>query len=89
MFTGEEVSVRLRFENELVGPVIDRLGRDVMLIPDGDEHFTVRTDVVVSPQFFAWVCGFGTRVKILEPESVVTQMRDHMAGIFALYEEKE
>jgi len=87
MFTGEETSVRLRFENDLVGPVIDRLGRDVMLIPDGDAHFTVQTNVIVSPQFFAWVCGFGNRAKILGPESVVGKMREHMASITALYKE--
>lgn len=87
MFTGEETSVRLRFENDLVGPVIDRLGRDVMLIPDGDAHFTVRTNIIVSPQFFAWICGFGNRAKILGPESVVEKMREHMASITALYEE--
>ena len=89
MFTGEEVSVQLRFENDLVGAVLDRLGRDVMLIPDGDSHFTVRTDVIVSPQFFAWVCGFGTRAKILEPEHVAEQMRRHVTGVAALYEMNE
>ena len=86
MFTGEEISVQLRFENHLVGAVIDRLGRDVMLIPDGPDHFTVRTDVVVSPQFFAWVCGFGNRAKILEPEHVVADMKAHLWKISSLYE---
>ena len=89
MFTGEETSVRLRFENELVGAVIDRLGRDAMLIPDGEDHFTVRADVVVSPQFFAWVCGFGNRAKILDPEHVAEQMRRHVTGVAALYEMNE
>ena len=65
MFSGEEKSVLMRFENRLVGAVLDRLGREVMIIPDGEEHFTVRTNVVVSPQFFAWVCGFGDAVQIL------------------------
>ena len=46
MFTGEEVKVRLRFENHLVGAVLDRLGRDVILVPDGEDHFTVWTDAV-------------------------------------------
>ena len=55
MFTGQEKNVVLRFENHLVGAVLDRLGRDVFIVPDGPDHFTVRTDVIVSPQFFAWV----------------------------------
>ena len=44
MFTGEEVKVHLRFENHLVGAVLDRLGRDVILVPDGEDHFTVSFD---------------------------------------------
>jgi len=87
MFTGEEVSVQMRFENDLVGVVLDRLGRDVMLIPDGEEHFTVRTDIVVSPQFFAWVLGFGRKAKILAPESVVNGLREHLESVTAMYED--
>ena len=49
MFTGQEKNVVLRFENHLVGAVLDRLGRDVFIVPDGPDHFTVRTDVIVSP----------------------------------------
>ena len=86
MFTGEETSVRLRFEKDLVGAVIDRLGRDVMLVPDGEDHFTVRTNVIVSPQFFAWVLGFGNKAKILGPESVVRKLREHLNQVTALYE---
>ena len=85
MFTGQETSVRMRFDNHLVGAVLDRLGQDMMLIPDGDSHFTVRADVVVSPQFFAWVCGFGNLAQILGPEHVVEQMRTHLQEIAELY----
>jgi len=81
MFTGEETQVKLRFENDMVGVVLDRLGRDVMLIPDGPEHFTLRTNVVVSPQFFAWVFGFAGKAKILEPKSVVDAMREQLKNV--------
>ena len=36
MFSGEEEHVRMRFDNQLVGGDLDRLGRDIILIPDGD-----------------------------------------------------
>ena len=85
MFSGEEVSVHLRFENHLVGAVLDRLGRDVMLIADGDDHFTVRTNVVVSPQFFAWVTGFGSSAQIIGPDEVVSAMRQHIESVAQLY----
>ena len=86
MFSGEEQTVQLRFANYLVGAVLDRLGRDMMIIPDGDEHFTVRTNVVVSPQFFAWVCGFGDGVQILAPDNVVAAMKEHVERIAEMYE---
>ncbi len=75
MFTGEEVKVHLRFENHLVGAVLDRLGRDVILVPDGEDHFTVWTDVIVSPQFFAWLCGFQTEAKVIGPDDVDAEER--------------
>ena len=85
MFSGEEESVQLRFENHLVGAVLDRLGQDVFIIADGDDHFTVRADVVVSPQFFAWVTGFGAAAQISGPDDVVEKMRQHINSVAALY----
>ncbi len=86
MFTGEESAVRLRFANHLAGAVIDRFGKDVMLVRDGPDAFTVTADVVVSPQFFAWVFGFGTEAEILGPDAVRRQARDAARGIAALYD---
>ncbi len=85
MFGGEEKLVRMRFENQLVGVALDRLGRDVTLIPDGDDHFTVAVPVAVSPQFFAWVCGLGPQARIIGPPEVVEKMAQHLASVLALY----
>lgn len=85
MFTGHEVNVAMRFDNHLVGAVRDRLGRDVFIVADGPDHFTVRADVVVSPQFFAWVCGFGAQAVITGPNEVVKQMKNHVEAIAAQY----
>ena len=85
MFTGQEVNVAMRFENHLIGAVRDRLGRDAFVTADGPDHFTVRADVVVSPQFFAWMCGFGPQAVITGPDEVVGQMRAHVESIAAQY----
>lgn len=86
MFTGSEQSVKLRFDNALVGAVVDRFGKEIMLIPDGDEHFTVSIDVAVSPQFYAWLFAFGTRVEIISPAEIKQEMRTRAGEIAALYE---
>ena len=71
MFSGEEATVKLRFHRSLINVVVDRFGSDTMLIPDGEEHFVFTVNVAVSPIFLSWVIGFGTKAKILHPQSVI------------------
>lgn len=85
MFTGEVETVRIRFANRLAGAVIDRFGRDVMMIRDSDEHFVISVEVAVSPQFFAWVFGFGAEAEILSPERVRSEMRERAAAVCEKY----
>ena len=85
MFAGQTQPVRMRFASHLAGAVIDRFGKDVMLMPQGEEAFTVTAEVAVSPQFFAWVFGFGTEAEILAPEAVRAQAGREARQIAALY----
>ena len=75
MFRGEEYQVKLRVENHLAGVIIDRFGKDVMMIPVDEEHFTVNVNVHVSKQFLAWGISIGEGIEILSPEEVVQNMR--------------
>ena len=70
MYSGTSTNVKLRFHRSLTNVVIDRFGHDIMLIPDGEEHFTFLVDVVVSPMFLSWVIGFSDKAKIVYPQSV-------------------
>ena len=60
-------------------------GKDVMLIPEGEESVTVTAEVAVSPQFFAWVFGFGTEAEILAPEEVRREAGELAARIAEKY----
>jgi len=75
MYAGDAVDVKLRFHRSLINVVIDRFGKDTMLIPDGDEHFNFTVRVAVSPMFLSWVIGFGAKAKVLYPESVAQQCK--------------
>ena len=86
MFGGAAQPVRLRFARHLAGAVIDRFGRDVILAPDGEEHFTVTVPVAVSPQFYAWLLGFGSEAEILGPAAVREGLREYLSEIQTLYE---
>ena len=76
MFGGKEQKVKLLVDNSLAGVIIDRFGKEVMMIPADPEHFTVNVTVMVSSVFLGWVFSLGERVKILGPEEVVEKMRE-------------
>ena len=73
MYSGDQVTVKMRFHRSMANAVIDKFGRNTMLIPDGEDHFTFTVSVAVSPMFLSWVIGFGPKAKILYPDSVIQQ----------------
>lgn len=85
MFAGEEEMVKLEVHNRLIGVILDRFGTDVMIIPADEEHFRVNVKVSVSNQFFGWIFGLGSDVKIMAPENVVNKMRKELENINKLY----
>ena len=76
MYSGDALDVKMRFHRSLLNVVIDRFGKDTMLIPDGDEYFNFTVKVAISPMFLSWVIGFGAKAKILYPQSVVDACRE-------------
>ena len=85
MYRGQEVNVTLRCRNEMVGVVLDRFGQDAILVPDGEEHFTVTLPVVTSPQFFGWLFGLEDNVELTAPPQAVRAYRERLETIAGLY----
>ena len=87
MFGGKEKRVSIRFINPLLDTAIERFGTspDVFYRQDDEKHFVVTADVEVSDQFFAWVCGFGNRAKIINPSDIVEKMQHFLHGISDMY----
>lgn len=85
MFGGKEQQVKLHVDNSLAGVIIDRFGKDVILIPADEEHFTVWVEVLVSPQFFGWVFSLGEGIKIISPREVAEEMRQKLEDMTRKY----
>ena len=86
MFGGKDQQVKLLVDNRFAGVIIDRFGKDVMLIPADKEHFTVKVDVHVSSQFLAWIISLGDGVKILGPGEVTAMMQEEIRRLGKQYE---
>ena len=74
MYSGDAVDVKLQFHKSLINVVIDRFGKDTMLIPDGENFFNFTVRVAVSPMFLSWIIGFGSKARILYPQSVADDL---------------
>lgn len=69
MYGGTEELVTLECRERLAGAMIDRFGMEPVFIKtDFGFKFSIR--VMLSPNFFSWVLGFGTDMRVLAPDAV-------------------
>ncbi len=85
MFGGEEQYVKLLCDNSLAGVIIDRFGKEVMMVPVDETHFHVNVNVAVSAPFFGWIFALGNKIKIMGPESVTEQMKEALKRVYEQY----
>lgn len=85
MYKGNEEMVTLEFENSMANVVVDRFGKDYIFVPTDDNHFKMSIKLSISEQFFGWLVGLGTKVRIVGPESVKQEFVSHMNSINKLY----
>ena len=85
MFGGEEVTVKLKFDNSLVNAVVDRFGKEIMIGKLDEDSFSIWIKVAVSSTFFAWLSQFGSKVKVLSPDTVIDQYKGHLSEILNQY----
>jgi len=85
MFGGDEQQVKLLVKNELAGVIIDRFGKNVIMIPAGDTQFTVNVNVQVSSHFLGWIMSLGAGIKIVSPDDVIEQMRKEIERLNSQY----
>lgn len=81
MFSGRAAQVRLDCQETAAGMILDRFGRDVILVPKTGGGFTVTLEVVVSPQFWGWLTALGGLAKPAAPDWVVEEYRAYLRGL--------
>lgn len=85
MYGGKEEIVKLQCKNELVGVIIDRFGKDIIIMKVDPEHFAVNVNVAVSKQFIHWVMALGDGAKIVAPDNVVVQVKEEIQRLSNQY----
>lgn len=86
MYFGESQSLKLRFSNELLNPVIDKFGRQIKAYQNDDNTFNVLLDVDISPNFYGWIMQFGNRAQIISPDSERERFKEYVKSVYDLYD---
>lgn len=74
--TDEPMEVQLYCHVSAMKYLIDNFGFDIKTETVDEEHFNASIEVCTSPTFYRWVFGFCGKIKIIEPQSVVTAYKD-------------
>ena len=74
MYGGEEERVTLECDNSMIGIIMDRFGSEV-IIRKKDGSFEATVNVMISPQFLAWIVGFCGKIRSLSPEKVCDELK--------------
>ena len=80
MFDGPRCKVELLCRNDMMDAVVDKFGRKVKTRVADEDHFTVTVELSTGPTFFAWVFNYGSKIKILSPQSVIDQYREQLSA---------
>lgn len=86
MFDGETIGAVLLVDHSLIGPIIDRFGKDVPIYRIDDNTARITVHILKSPVFFGWLAQFGTSARIESPQSLVNDYKEHLQSIVQTYE---
>lgn len=78
MYDGEPCTVELLCENSLMKSIVDRFGDKVETQAADCGHFKATVKVSASPTFFAWIFTYAGKIKILSPQKVVDEYKEHL-----------
>lgn len=85
MYAGREEKISLKFDNSLIGVTLDRFGHDISIIPADEYSFIINVYAYIGPTFIGWLFGFGNKVEILSPRSLIDEFTGFCRDSLALY----
>ncbi len=77
----KKATVKLSVDNDCIGVIVDRFGRDIFVTKESDTTFGVSVDIMTSKQFYAWVFGLGGKVRIISPQNVVDEFKKQLENV--------
>jgi predicted DNA-binding transcriptional regulator YafY len=78
MFSGKDCNVVIKLKNHLLDLIIDELGNDVKLYEVEEGYFVARFTAKESWGLTKWIMQLGSDAVVLEPQSLVDQVKEQI-----------
>ncbi len=85
MFGGELTDIKVRFDNSLISVVVDRFSKNVFISLNSDGTFDMSTKVMLSPTFYGWLFGLGSKAQIISPSSAKDEFLSFVDDVKSAY----
>lgn len=85
MYNGEKKRLQIYFPFYLSGVVVDRFGSKAHIAEHDEKGFVIEVDVQISSQFWSWLCGLGSDVRLLAPDDAIEALRKFLDSIRNIY----
>lgn len=85
MYSGEEVSMEVEFDNHLINVVIDRFGTGVNIQPLDNGRFKLFTKAIFSDGLVRWLLTWGCDAEVIYPQKLVERMKTEAAKLYKIY----
>ena len=85
MFGGTLTDIKIRFDNSLVGVVVDKFSKNVFISSNNDGTFDMSAKVMLSPNFYGWLFALKDKAKILSPQNAKDEYLSYINDILKTY----
>ena len=82
MYGGPVERAVIQFSDTLIGVIFDKFGEDTPMMKVDNNTSAATVQVRVSPTFFGWVAQFAEKMRIISPDMVITEYKEHIDRIF-------
>ncbi len=85
MFGGTLTDIKVRFDNSLVGVVVDKFSKNVFISSNNDGTFDMSAKVMLSPNFYGWLFALKDKAKIISPQNAKDEYLSYINDILKTY----
>lgn len=81
MFSGPIVTATLSFDDNMIGQIFDRFGKETQITRNENGRCTVTHEISVSPPFWGWLFQYGNAIHIDSPTELADEYRARLSSL--------